>query len=430
MKQQLQWWIYQGLLWLLAPVAVLLGRKLDRQSGQHRWRERFGRYSASSDQPPAAEPPIWLHAASVGEARAAGLLIKALREGGYDGRFVATTTTPTGAATIAPFLQPADQHLYAPYDLPAVVERALAHIRPRLLVVLEVEIWPNLWRQCQQRGIRIIVANARLAERSQQRYQRRLAAVWHATLARATLILAQSDTVMARFQTLGVRPQQLQLAGNLKFSQGVDAAVQAQGRQLRQQLGRSRPIWLAASTHEGEEQIALDCQRQLLASHPELLLVIVPRHPQRFDEVARLCQQSRMPYVRRSHSDQAVGSDIQVYLADTLGELLSFYAAADLGWVAGSFANVGGHNILEPAAYGCPILVGPKMRNFAEIMSEFLQQQALIQVQTPAQLTASIDSLLGAAEQRTALQNRAWRLLEGHRSAAERQAAAILQHLN
>ena len=439
-----QRFVYQCLLCLLTPFALYLAKRIDRQSGQSRFSERFGIFP---HQPPEESKPLWIHAASVGEAKAAGLLIEALRFQGYSGCFVVTTTTATGADAIAPFLSANDQHLYAPYDLPIIVRRTLKRIRPSLLIILEVEIWPNLWRQCHQQGIGIIMANARLSDRSLRRYQGWFSSLWVQTLQYGSLVMAQSETVADRYKALSVTDQRLRITGNLKFSQQVDHSVKEQGVELRKLLGASRPVWLAASTHESEEQIVLDCHRKLLSTYPDLLLVIVPRHPQRFDEVAELCQQSGLSWSRRSRekddaisqmpvtsqvqvaSQVQVSSQVQVYLADTLGELLQFYAAVDLSWVAGSFVNVGGHNILEPAAYGCPIIVGPKMRNFADFMEEFLAQEAVLQVQDSQQLYQGVQQLLDSPEQRLSYQQNAQVLLAKHQLSASNQAEEVLRIL-
>ncbi|OMH28008.1 3-deoxy-D-manno-octulosonic acid transferase [Motiliproteus sp. MSK22-1] len=426
--------VYRFLLCLLIPLALYLAKRIDRQSGQSRFKERFGFFPASSlggqAKPLFFSKPLWIHAASVGEAKAAGLLIEALKSQGYDGSFVVTTTTATGADAIAPFLTENDQQLYAPYDLPIVVRRTLKQIRPSLLIVLEVEIWPTLWRQCHQQGVGIVMANARLSERSLRRYQGWFSDLWAQTLQYGSLVMAQSEAVADRYKALGVAEQRLRITGNLKFSQQTDSSIRDQGKGLRKRLGVSRPVWLAASTHETEEQIVLDCHRKLLSIYPDLLLVIVPRHPQRFDEVAELCQQSGLNWSRRSGGEETVKPEVQVYLGDTLGELLQFYAAVDLSWVAGSFVNVGGHNILEPAAYGCPIIVGPEMRNFADFMEEFLAQRAALQVQDSQQLYQAVQQMLESSEQRLSYRNNAQALLVKHQQAASNQAREVLRVLS
>ncbi|MEH6469986.1 MAG: 3-deoxy-D-manno-octulosonic acid transferase [Halopseudomonas sp.] len=412
---------YQWLLRLLAPALLVMGRKQDPA----RWQERLGRYSGQ-----LPEQPIWLHAASFGEVKAAATLIEAMRSQGYSGSWLVTTTTRTGAEVILPFLQAGDRHLYAPIDLRGTVKRALAQIQPRLLIVMEVEVWPNLWAECQRQGVPVVLANARLSDSSCKKYQKFLPQLWRATLQRADRILAQSETIAVRFAQLGVSAERLQVAGNLKYSQPLPEGLAAQGAALRQQLGAGRPMWLAASTHDGEETITLDCHLALLKHFPSLLLVIVPRHPQRFDNVAEQCQQSGLTVQRRSEAaDKPVLADTQVYLADSLGELLCFYAAVDLCWVAGSFVDVGGHNILEPAACGCPMVVGPDMRNFADAVEEFNAAAGLIQVDGPDAMSTALQQLLSSPEQARQMANRAEECLAPHRRSASLQAEAVLDQL-
>ena len=413
---------YQWLLKLAAPLLLRWANKQDPA----RAAERKAIYNGA-----LPERPIWLHAASFGEAKAAGTLIEAIREQGYDGAWLVTTTTQTGGEAIQSFLRDGDRHLYAPVDLKSVVERALDQIKPRLLIVMEVEIWPNLWAACQQREVPVVLANARLSESSLKTYLRYLPRLWRSTLNRAAQILAQSDAIADRYRQLGVADNKLQVVGNLKYSQPVPDDIDALGQRLRQQLGTERPVWLAASTHDSEEQIALDCHRELLRSHPDLLLVIVPRHPQRFNTVAQLCQQSGLNSQRRSSAQaQPVDAQTQVYLADTLGELLSFYAAADLCWVAGSFVDVGGHNILEPAGCDCPVVVGPDMRNFEEITQIYLAHKALVQVATEVELAQAIEQLMAQPQRREQLSASARQLCLEQSGSAMLQAEQIGQQLN
>ncbi len=411
---------YQLLLWLLAPLALWKGR----QQEPSRWLERLGRYQNS----PLPENPIWIHAASLGEAKAASMLISELRSAGCAGPFLVTSTTRTGADALTAALKDGDRHLYAPYDLRPVVRSLLRRTRPRLLVVMEVEIWPNIWAEARRQSVSIVLANARLSESSLKRYQRILPALWRDTLGYASLVLAQSELIAGRYRQLGVGSEQIRVSGNLKYSLAIDQAVRARGLQIREQLGASRTIWLAASTHEGEEAIALEIQKRLSREYPTALLVLVPRHPQRFDEAARLCAESGLVYQRRS-SDGAVTDDVQVYLADTLGELLALYCMADLAWVAGSFTDVGGHNILEPAACGCPVVVGPDMRNFADILQQFLEVDALIQVSTTEMLADSVRQLLNSGSQRDRLKEQALELAGRFQGTSAEQAKLILQQL-
>ena len=413
----LQRLLYRGLIRLLLPVGLLLARKQDPA----RWRERLGDYP----QPLPAQP-LWIHAASVGEAKAAALLIQALREQGETGPYLVTTTTRTGGDTIRAELGEGITHRYAPLDSPGVVRRALQRLQPRLLIVMEVEIWPTLWEACAARQIPIVLANARLSESSLRRYQNRLPQLWRDTLNSARLILAQSAAIAERYCALGVDEERISVSGNLKYSLKAEPAVLSQGQALRQLVGSDRPVWLAASTHPDEEEIALAVQRMLLDAHPDLLLVLVPRHPQRFAAVAEICAASGLATQRRSTDPVApVAPTTQLYLGDSLGELLGWYAAVDLCWVAGSLTDVGGHNVLEPAIYGCPMVLGRDMRNFEEITAALLQRGGALQVEDATGLQASLRRLLADAGLRSDLGQRARTLVAAYAEAARQQARAV-----
>tara|TARA_R110001583_G_scaffold84835_2_gene222770 strand:+ start:93 stop:1400 length:1308 start_codon:yes stop_codon:yes gene_type:complete len=421
MLSAVQNFAYQLLLRLLLPLFFFQGYKQDRQ----RWAERLG---YSNQKLPLR--PIWLHAASYGEAKAAGLLIQAIRDQGYRGSWLVTTTTRTGGEAIRSYLTESDLHLYAPFDLPSAIRRLLRQVEPSALLVMEVELWPNLWRICQQRKIPIVLANARLSETSVKRYKQLLPRLWKNTLNRATKILAQSDAIAERYARLGVDREKIQVCGNLKYNLQVDPAIEKAGEQLRLYLGGERPVWLAASTHAEEEQLVINCHKKLLEDYPDLLLVIAPRHPQRFDGVWQLCAGSGLSAVRRSgHSKSSLANTVQLFLADTLGELLAFYAACDLCLVAGSFVNVGGHNILEPASYGCPVIVGPDMKNFADINREFVAQNALEQVPSSAELYPRVKLLLEDKQRCTRLAAQAKACLNQYQDAAKQQAQVMTELL-
>lgn len=421
MSASLQQIAYQLLLRLLLPLFIIKTRKQDPE----RWLERLGYY-------PEAVPskPIWLHAASYGEAKAAGLLIEAMRTQGYQGHWFVTTTTRTGGDAIKPYLCASDCHRYAPFDLPGSIRRVLTRVKPQALIVMEVEIWPNLWRACQQQQVPIVLANARLSETSAKRYRQLLPQLWRSTLGRASKILAQSQLIAERFERLGANADRIQVCGNLKYALEPNPDIIASGQQLRQLLGRDRPVWLAASTHSSEEQLVIDCHKRLLEHHPDLLLVIAPRHPQRFDTAWQLCTDSDLNTQRRSHHPQTQLDDTtQLYLADTLGELLLFFAASDLCLVAGSFVNVGGHNILEPANYDCPIIVGPDMKNFSDIHQDFMAREAIVQASSPSELYPCVKQLLDHKPQGLQLAQNAKTCLHAYQDAASQQAKAVLEKL-
>jgi 3-deoxy-D-manno-octulosonic-acid transferase len=377
-------WLYSLLLYLLTPVVFvrlwLRGRKAPAYRA--RWGERFGHAG-----PFAQIPRIWIHAVSVGETIAAAPLVRALKDSYPDHAILITSTTPTGSAQVQRLFGEEVEHCYLPYDLPHVLGRFLQRIRPRILVVMETELWPNLFAACQARAIPVLVVNARLSERSFRGYRKILPLIRPA-LGR-TQVLAQTEDDAARFRSLGAPEERVVVAGNLKFDQGVPEGVLGEGRALREQLGRGRNIWIAASTHAGEDAPILQAHRYLLAKQPDALLIIVPRHPERFEEVASLVASMDFSFQRRSSAD-TVDQPIEVFVGDTLGEMMLFYAASDIAFVGGSLVETGGHNPLEPAALGLPVITGPHWFNFSGIYPELLTCGAARQVSDSDELAATL----------------------------------------
>lgn len=342
---------------------------------------------------PALEPGgIWVHAVSVGESIAAAPMIRALMAR-YPGLPITVTCmTPTGSERIQALFGDRVQHCYLPYDLPWAAARFLDRVRPRLAVVMETELWPNHIHQCARRGIPVAVANARLSERSARGYAR-FARLTAPMLAEVSLIAVQTETEAGRFRQLGARPACVEVTGSIKFDLSIDPALPARAEELRAQWGASqRPLWIAASTHAGEDEIMLATHRQLLRQHPQALLVLVPRHPERFAAVAELCRREGFATVRRSQGE-AVTPDTQVLVGDTMGELLFLYALADIAFVGGSLIPNGGHNLLEPAALGKPVLSGPHLFNFLEIAAQLREAGALQEVAGADQLAAAVEAL-------------------------------------
>lgn len=372
--------LYTVLLYLLTPFVLLrlLWRSHALRAYRQRLPERFGFVPA-----PAAPIAVWVHAVSVGETLAALPLIRALVERHGAQRVWVTTTTPTGSARVLAELGDSVRHSYAPYDLPDVVARFLHRVRPQQILVMETELWPNLLRAAARRGVPLTIANARLSPRSLRGYAR-VAGFTRRTLADCTMIAAQSAADAERFRALGAPAARVQVMGNIKFDQALPEAQLALGARLHQRLG-ARPVWCAASTHEGEEEQLLAAHRALLQSHPDALLILVPRHPQRFDVVAKLVEKSAFTLARRSDWDaldaaSSLDAATKVLLGDSMGEMFAYFAAADLAFVGGSLVPVGGHNVLEPAALGLPVLFGPQMHNFIAARDLLLDAQAAIEI--------------------------------------------------
>ncbi|MCE9968731.1 lipid IV(A) 3-deoxy-D-manno-octulosonic acid transferase [Aeromonas salmonicida] len=378
--------LYNLLIHLGLPLALLAlyKPKKGKPGFGARWAEHLGRTPASGQ-----EAPLWIHAVSVGETLAISPFIRALKAERPDLPILLTTTTRTGAEQAAK-LGDLVVHRYAPLDYPWAVAAFLKCIKPRALWVMETELWPNWLAACEARHLPVTIINARLSERSCQRYARFQGAF--DTLSRPlTHLLCQHQDDAERFARLGIGRERLAVTGSIKFDIQLGDEVQARGQALRQQLGQRRPVWIAASTHQGEDEQVLAAFDLVLQRHPRALLILVPRHPERFDRVAELCA----PYgcVRRTGGAPIRETD-KVYLGDTMGELPLMLAAADVAFVGGSLVKVGGHNLLEPAALGKPCLTGPAYFNFSDITRQLVAQGGAALVADAAALGEKVSELL------------------------------------
>ena len=388
--------LYLLALYLTVPlVSVLfLWRGLRDRSYWRNFSERFG-FGA-----PQAPGGAWLHAVSVGEVQACAPLVSALARRHPQLPLTVTTVTPTGAARARALFGDVAQVRYLPFDLPGAVRRFFRLVQPRLAVIFETELWPNLYRECGRRRVPLVLASARISQRSVGRY-RRLGGLFRQTLSQAAVVAAQGEGDAQRFRALGASPDSTHVTGNIKFDFELPADIGARAARARHAYAAQRPLWVAGSTHEGEEQAVLDAQRLVRAAHGAALLVLAPRHPQRFAEVAQLLTDAQVSFVRRSAGvAPAAADDCAVLLLDSLGELLDFYAAADVAFVGGSLVPVGGHNLLEPAALGVPILTGPNTFNCEEIARLLIARGAAEVVRDGAQLGARVAALLGDPDAR------------------------------
>lgn len=342
---------------------------------------------------PALKPGgIWVHAVSVGESIAAAPMIRALMQRHPGLPITVTCMTPTGSERIRALFGDQVQHCYLPYDLPWAAARFLDRARPVLGVIMETELWPNHIHQCAKRGIPVTLANARLSERSARGYAR-FAGLTRPMLEEMSWIAVQTEAEAERFRQLGARPECVSVTGSIKFDLTIDPELLARADDLRNQWqARQRPIWIAASTHAGEDEIVLAAHRQLLEKHPDALLLLVPRHPERFGPMFELCQREGFRTQRRS-TGELVTTDTQVLLGDTMGELLFIYALADVAFVGGSLVPNGGHNLLEPAALGKPVLSGPHLFNFLEIAAQLREVGALREVADAPSLAVAVAAL-------------------------------------
>jgi 3-deoxy-D-manno-octulosonic-acid transferase len=407
-------WIYTLLLRLLLPLALL--RLLWRSLRAPAYRRRIGeRLALGGSLPEAAD--VWVHAVSVGEVQAAAPLIRHLLTRDPPQRVLVTTTTPTGAARVEDLFGAAVTHRYTPFDLPGMVGRLLDRVRPRLILVMETEIWPNTLVEAERRRIPVILANARLSARSARGYER-LQPLARETLNQFHRIAAQGEADARRFLELGAAAERVEVTGSIKFDQRLPASLQEQSEVLRR-TWEGRPVWVAASTHEGEEEPVLEAHRRLRARLPGALLVLVPRHPERFDRVADLVARAGLTLVRRS-SRAGCGPETAVLLGDTMGELPVFLAAADAAFIGGSLVPVGGHNPLEASAVGVPVATGPQVFNFAAIVELLVSEDAAVLIQDTEGLAALMTRWLADAAERARIGENGRRVVEQNRGALGR----------
>jgi 3-deoxy-D-manno-octulosonic-acid transferase len=369
-----------------------------------------------------AMPSIWLHAVSVGEVSAAAALVRALHARHPDVPLVLTTATPTGRAQAATLFGADVEVRFLPYDTAGSVRRFLARIRPLAAIIMETELWPNLLHECGRRGVPVVFASARLAARSVPRY-RRFGTLFSAGL-RNAWVAAQSSADADRFIALGADPARTRVVGNLKFDMRPGEAVAESGRELRRRYLGARPVWTAGSTHEGEEELVLGAHAVLERAVRGALLVLVPRHPQRFEGVAALLERRGLVFDRRGRSE-TVRPEAQVLLLDTMGELTAFYAASDVAFVGGSLVPVGGHNLLEPAALGVPVITGTHTQNGQEIARLLIEAGGALEVADAVALAAAAGRLLADPALRERMGESARSFVEAHRGSLARLLALI-----
>ena len=422
--ERLSRWAYTGLLRLLTPFYLLrLWRRGAAEPLYRQWLgQRLGFYGLS----PKSSGFVWVHAVSLGETRAAAALIAALREQRPKTRLLLTHSTATGREAGAALLNEGDAQVWLPYDTPGAVRRYLRHFSPAIGVLMETEIWPTLQFEAERLSIPMVLANARLSARSQRRGER-FKTLLHPAGRRLAMALAQTEADAERLRASGVLKVLVQ--GNLKFDMQADEALLARGRQWRAQLGR--PVLLAAVTREGEEAMLLQAWGQ--APRQDLpLLLIVPRHPQRFDEVAALVEKAGLSLTRRSKWTDAPNErdlSAQVWLGDSMREMALYYGLADVALLGGSFAPLGGQNLIEAAACGCPVVMGPHTFNFAEAAELAEAAGAAIRVaDIEAGLTQGL-ALCGDRQRQTEVAVHALEFAAEHRGAAVRMAVEIWRQI-
>jgi 3-deoxy-D-manno-octulosonic-acid transferase len=408
--------IWPVAVYLLLPFVIinLFWRGIHYPAYWFRWPERFGYLESMRGQ-----RVIWVHAVSVGEVRSSAELIDELTTRFPHHRILVTTMTPTGSEQVKELFGGCVGHAYVPYDLPGSVRRFIARVSPEFAVIAETEFWPNLFKACRDRGIPLFLVNVRLSQESLRGYLR-VPRTARAMLERATLICAQTNSDARRLKSLGVTKPRVEVTGNLKFDAPLPDTLLAESRELRQQWGVNRPIFIAASTHRGEERKVLSAFGELRRTYKDLLLVLVPRHPERFRSVARLCRRTGACVALRTMQRGALPVRTDILVGDTMGELQRLYAAADLAFVGGSLVGVGGHNLLEPCAVGVPVIFGPHVFHFEDISRMILEKGAGSQIYDASGLADSVSLYLEQSALRAAASEAARLLVLENRGAVAR----------
>jgi len=387
--------LYSLLLYLIFPLVIfrLFWRSRSNPAYRKRIGERVGFVQRDSDK-----PVIWVHAVSVGETIAAQPLIEGLISQYSNHRILVTTTTPTGSDRVKALFGDRVAHVYFPYDLPDVVARFINRIKPQILIVIETEIWANLFSKCKKENIPVALVNARLSEGSTQKYLK-IKSLVSETLANISLIAVRSDVDAGRFKQLGAKDSQVFIAGNIKFDFSINENQVEKGKQRRNHWGERALVWVVASTHAGEDKKILKIYQSLLGQFPHLILVLVPRHPERFDDVFLLCEalnENGIKTLRHSNVKEygTETADANIILGDSMGEMQSWFAMADVVFMGGSLVETGGHNPIEPIAQGVPVVSGPHMFNFDDVSPQLVEESLLFLCETEDAVKEQVARLL------------------------------------
>ncbi len=412
-------YLYRFLVNLAIPfvLATLVFRGFKNSAYWYRWKERFGYIPDCVKK--EGEFDLWIHAVSVGEARAATPLINRLLSEQPDSKILITTTTPTGSAMVKMMLHDKVSHCYLPYDLNWAMKRFVNSVNAETVFIMETEIWPNLISAVKAYGSMLVYTNVRLSERSYLGYAK-LPKFAKKTLDQVDHFAVQGKTDRKHLQLLGVDPSKISETGSIKFDVYVPPSLRESAEVMRRQLGQDRLIWIAGSTREGEEGKIISAYRQLKQDFPSLLLMLVPRHPERFDYIARKVQRRGLVCVRRTEGLAEITSDVDVYLGDTMGELSLMYACSDVAFVGGSLVPLGGQNILEPCALGVPVVFGPHMFNFPDISRWTIKEQAGIMVRDTDEMVSVVKELLSNPSLRDEMGHNGMKFIEAHRGALDK----------
>ena len=413
--------IYSQLIRLALPFILLRLWWHGRRAPELRanWRQRLGFV------PRAPGTVVWVHAVSVGETIAAAPMVRRLLARNPGLTILMTAMTDTGLAQARKMFGDQVRYAYAPYDTPGAIRRFLDRAKPRILVIMETEIWPNMIRQCRARKVPVFLINARLSERSARGYER-VRGLASPIMRSISWVAAQADKDAERFRRIGVADDKVEVTGSVKFDVDIPDAVRRSAADLKVCFA-GRPVWIAGSTHGNEDVQLLSAHQTLLAHHPDALLILVPRHPERFDPVAERVRSAGLSLARRSAGDDPAGA--QVYLGDTMGELMMLYGASQVAFVGGSLIERGGHNPLEPAAWGIPVFSGPHIFNFETIYQRLLNDAGVRLVHDADELAQHLVSLFSDPEQRVATGQRALAVVNKNRGALDKVVDGIMDRI-
>ena len=389
-----------------------------------KWYERFG----FVDWKNSNKPLIWIHAVSVGEVNAAKPIVNSLLKKYSHYQIIITTVTPTGANTVLQYYGDSVENFYLPYDAPFCVRKFIQKINPSILITMETEIWPNLYQACHYADVPIFIVNARLSQKSMKGYQL-VSSLTKNTLKFVDKIAAQTEVDADRFISLGAQHEKVSVVGNLKFDIDIPQSIKEEAEPLRHYFSVNRPVWMAASTHSGEEEIILNAHKRILSEYPDAILILAPRHPERSEKISLLCKRMNFSLVRRTE-EMSFDSNHNVFLLDTLGELQLYYAASEVAFVGGSLVNAGGQNMLEPASLNLPIITGPYTYNFFEVSKLLLENEALLLALNDEQLAIKVIELLGDANRRHSMGERAKAVILANRGSSQRAIALIEPYLS
>ena len=413
-------WIYSTVLYLLTPLEIirLLLRGRKASAYRARWSERF-----ALNLPEASADVIWFHTVSVGETLAALPVIKHTLSEYPELKVLVTTMTPTGSERVQATLGKSVYHVYAPYDLPHAMRRFIKHFRPRCLCIMETELWPNMIHQAKVNDISIVLMNARLSEKSANGYLR-FKTLTRDMVSKLSTIAVQNATDAKRFESIGATETQLRVTGNIKFDLTIPADLEAKQNEFSEVLD-DRPVWLAASTHHGEDEILLEAHQKLLEQYPNACLIIVPRHPERFNDVYKSAFVTGLSVQRRSVGELPEG---QIYIGDSMGELLLFSSLADLAFVGGSLINRGGHNCLEISAFAKPVISGPHDFNFAEINKQLNDAGGLVYAKDADEVYQQVVKWFNEPESMTTTGQAGFAVVERNRGALGKLLRTLTQY--